>query len=176
MKKNVELPIIEPMYGTYQNQGPGSAILSDNLSIRNWYINEAVNLTCMRRFLSGFTSPDLTIINSSWVNNPYLEIIWIDTKYLKGYIHPVIRNLINNGYYVCFDGIEIIMLRAKVGIRKSIFIMTVAFADIIRKTKPIVCMHMTAIGFIENSGLLRARLMPVEKLLLSRENTDTSVA
>lgn len=113
MKKIVELPIIEPMYGTYHNQGPGSAILSDNLSIRNWYINEAVNLTCMRRFLSGFSSPDLTIVNSLWIHNPYLEIIWIDTKYLKGYIHPIIRNLINNGYYVCFDGIDDYYVKGK---------------------------------------------------------------
>ena len=61
MNKFVELPLVPPIYSTYQHQGPGSAILANNLSIRNWYLNEVMILTCNRRFLSGFTTPGIGV-------------------------------------------------------------------------------------------------------------------
>ena len=38
--KSVQLPIVEPVYGTYHFQGGASAVIHDNPSIRNWFLNE----------------------------------------------------------------------------------------------------------------------------------------
>ena len=105
MTKKIELPLIEPIYSTYHN-APGSAILVNNPSIRNWYMNEVMILTCTRKFLNGFTTPEIRVANTSWAENPYLDKKWYETQFLGGHIHSVIRKLIDAGYYVCFDEID----------------------------------------------------------------------
>lgn len=104
--KKVELPLIEPLYSTYHHQGPGVAITASNPTIRNYYLNEVMNLTCTRRFLRGFTSPEVSVENSTCGTNPYLEKKWYMMEHLKGYIHPLIRELLDCGYYVYFNGVD----------------------------------------------------------------------
>ena len=106
LKKKIELPLVEPIYSTYHNQGPGTATLVNNPSIRNWYLNQIMNLTCTRKFLNGFTTPEITVAESHWNANPYFEMTWYDMKYLEGYTHFVIRKFLDQGYYVCFIGID----------------------------------------------------------------------
>ena len=106
MNKCIELPIYEPIYKTYQYQGSGAAILDIDDPIRNWYLNEAVNLRCNRCFLKGFGSPFIDIINSSLQVNPYIEKTLISTVFLKGCINQVIRNVIDSGYYLYFLGVD----------------------------------------------------------------------
>ena len=67
--KRVELTLVEPMYSTYHIQGPGTAILASNPSIRNWYLNEVFILMCTKKFLSGYTTPEIDIFNSNYNHN-----------------------------------------------------------------------------------------------------------
>ena len=106
MNKFVELPLVEPLYQTYHYQGPTSATIANNPSIRNWLLNEAVNLTCKRKFLSGFTTPLVTIKDSSWVHNPCFEQYWLSLRFTKGYMHPIIRGMLDKGYYVSFTRVD----------------------------------------------------------------------
>ena len=106
MKKKVELPISDPIYTTYHIQGIAGAVLTENPSIRNWYLNEIMVLTCNRNFLYGFSTPWVYVCDSSFRKNPHLEKIVIPMKYLDGQIHYVIRKLIDDGYYVAFDGVD----------------------------------------------------------------------
>lgn len=113
MKKLVDLPISEPIYNTYQYQTPGSAVLTNNPSVYNWYINQVMILTCTKRFLNGFTSPQINILNSNWKDNPYLIKKWYGTQFLKGHVHYVIRNLLDAGYYVYFNGVDDYYVKGK---------------------------------------------------------------
>ena len=106
MNKRVELPLIEPVYSTYHNQGVATAITTNNPSIRNWYMNQIMNLTCNRKFLSGYTTPKITIVRSYWSANPYLVKKSMTTQFAKGFINPIIREMLDNGYYVKFDGVD----------------------------------------------------------------------
>ena len=106
MKKIVELPLLEPMYSAYHNQSPGTAIIIENESIRNWYLNNSMILHCNRMFLRGLTTPELDVKDVSWIYNPHLEKQRYEMKYLKEHIHAVIFNLLDDGYYVFFDGID----------------------------------------------------------------------
>ncbi len=106
MEKRLELPLVPPVYSTYHFQGNGSAVIAQNPSIRNWYLNQVLMLSCTRKFLSGFTTPEISIEKSSWNTNPYLETKWYNAQHLGGYIHYVIRNLLHEGYYVCFDKVD----------------------------------------------------------------------
>lgn len=104
--KKIELPIIEPLYSTYHYQGPATASIVSNPSIRNFYLNQIMLLTCTRKFLNGFTTPEITVSSSSWNQSPYLDKKHFDMKFLQGHTNFVIRKLIDEGYYVCFDIID----------------------------------------------------------------------
>lgn len=112
-KKKIEFPLIEPLYSTYQYQGTGTAILFNNPSIRNWYLNQVMILTCTTKFLSGYTTPEIGILHSSWKNNPYLEKKWFELQFIQGYCHFVIRKLLESGYFVYFNGIDDYYVKGK---------------------------------------------------------------
>lgn len=100
-----ELPLAEPVYSTFHYQG-ASAVIYENPSIRNWFLNEVFILKCSHRFLNGFTSPDIDIHLSSWCDNPHLEKIWLTMQFARGYINNMIRQMIDEGYYVFFMGVD----------------------------------------------------------------------
>lgn len=102
MKKKVELPIVEPIYSTYHCQSCGAATIHKNPSIRNWYLSEAVNLKCNRKFLSDSTTPEIDIVMSNLNDNPHLNRHWITLQFANVSIHSMIRKIIDKGFYVYF--------------------------------------------------------------------------
>ena len=106
MKKKVELPLVDPIYSTYHILACVAASLYNNQSIRNWYLNGIIDLCCERGFLSGFTTPRLSLVGATFHSNPYIERVWYPMKYAKGYINPIIRELLDHGYYVYFHGVD----------------------------------------------------------------------
>lgn len=106
MNRRVELPLLEPLYSTYHYQGPCAAIAVNNPTIRNWYLNETTDLTCNRRFLNGLTTPEITVPYSSLWDCLYFEIIGVSSHFVGGYINRIIREMLDAGYYVVFDGID----------------------------------------------------------------------
>ena len=121
MKKRVELPITEPLYSTYQFQGPCTAIAIDNSSVRNWYFNEVMNLSCNRKFLKGYTTPDLMIPKSAWWECPHLEFVGITARFVGGHINSIIKNMIDEGYYVFFQEIDDYYVEGKSWYKKRHF-------------------------------------------------------
>ena len=105
MNNFAELPLIEPMYSTYHS-GIASAMFAKNPSVRNWYLNQVMILECEKRFLNGYTTPNISVIGSLIGSNPYIEWRIIPMILLKGCMNRIIRNLIDAGYYVYFDGID----------------------------------------------------------------------
>ena len=106
MSKRVELPLVSPMYSTYHHQGSATAIIKDNMSMRNLYLNQNMNLKCSKKFLKGYTSPQIIIVDAGCLDNPYFDTRWISSRFTKGYINPIIRELIDNGYYVVFFEVD----------------------------------------------------------------------
>lgn len=106
MGKRVELPLLDPLYSTYHYQGPCTAITAQNPTIRNWYLNEKMDLSCTRKFLRGFTTPEITIPGTSWGDCPYFVRIHVSSHFTKGHIHLLIRRMLDEGYYVTFNNID----------------------------------------------------------------------
>lgn len=104
--KRVEFPLAEPLYSTYQYQGLATALAVNNPSIRNYYLSHVMNLSCTKKFLHGFTTPEITIPESQWCKNPYFIIKKYDAQFLGGHVHHVIRKLLDAGYYVCYSGVD----------------------------------------------------------------------
>lgn len=106
MKKKVELPIAEPMYSTYHFQGSGCASIYANPSIRNWYLNETINLQYNKKYLYEGSFAKFNIVNSSWASNPCFEKLAYPMKHINGYINPIIRDLLDHGYYLYFSCVD----------------------------------------------------------------------
>lgn len=113
MNKKVELPILEPVFSTYHYQCISTAIISNNPSIRNWAINENVAMWCEKSFLSGITTPYLTVKLSSFAYNPYLEKHFFDLSDENIKFNQIVKKYIDNGYYIYFNKIDDFYLDGK---------------------------------------------------------------
>ena len=106
MRKEVKLPLAEPQITAYQYLGSLGACLANNPSINNWLINKATLLRCTKRFLKGYSAPEIAIEGISIGENPYFEKGYVNFRYLGGYVNVVIKNLIDDGYYIHYSGID----------------------------------------------------------------------
>lgn len=122
MNKHIELPITEPMYGTYHHQGPATAIDVNGNAAKNWCLNQAVNLMCGRRFLNGLTTPELSVPGTSLLGTPYMEYITVPTRFTGGYINFIIKKMLDNGYYVYFESVDDYYVTGKSWYRERHFI------------------------------------------------------
>lgn len=113
MALKIELPLVTPIYSTYHFQGPSTAMLAANPSIRNWYLNQVMILFCGRRFLSGYTTPEINVIGAAWDENPHFERHGLGMRFLEGSLNQVIRNMLEQGYYVCFAGVDDYYVKGK---------------------------------------------------------------
>ena len=111
--KSVQLPIVEPVYGTYHFQGGASAVIHDNPSLRNWFLNEVMNLCCSRMVLFGLTTPQIGIDKSTWEDVPFYDKRWYSTQFLRGCTNSVIRELLDSLYYVYFSGFDDYYMKGK---------------------------------------------------------------
>lgn len=121
MNKRAELPLTEPLYSTYHYQGICTAIIANNPTVRNWYLNESMDLACNRKFLKGYSSPDVTVPWSSWFGCPCFEVIDIPSRFAGGYINPIIRKTLDEGYYVVFSNVDDYYVRGKSWYKKRHF-------------------------------------------------------
>lgn len=113
MSKEYILELSKPLYSTYHVQGAAGAVLHNNPSIYNWYYNEVANLSCTKRFLDGYSSPELAVPMSAWYENPYLGQQWFAMKELNQKTNRIIQDLITRGYYVYFFGIDDYYMKGK---------------------------------------------------------------
>lgn len=113
MNKHVELPLIEPLYSTYHHYGLTTSIIANNSTIRNWYLSNAVNLECGRKFLSGFTSPQICVANAGTRISGLFDTIGYPMRFLEEYTDSLFCNLLDAGYYVYFDGIDDYYVKGK---------------------------------------------------------------
>lgn len=113
VNKYVELPLIEPLYQTYHYQGMSTAVIGENPTIRNWCLNEIMNLTCSRKFLSGFTTPELTIADSFWSINPHLDKKWVHFEFTGKHVNSIIKTMLDKGCYVAYSGVDDYYIKGK---------------------------------------------------------------
>ena len=120
--KIVELPISEPILTAYNYQGFDGAVIYNNPSIRNRYINDLIMIQCSTKFLSGYTTPKLNVTNSSFMFNPYLEIKEMHMSFFNGYTNRIIHQIIDRGYYVVCWGIDDFYIEGKSWFQEKHFI------------------------------------------------------
>lgn len=113
MSKSVQLPLGELIYSTYIGQGVAGAITANNPTIRNWYLNNSMELVCNRKFMRGYTSPEINVQGSNIRENPHFEMNRYYCEALGDKTAAVIQDSIDNGYHVLFVNIDDYYMKGK---------------------------------------------------------------
>ena len=106
MAKKVQLHTQFSTFSTYHTQGAVGILIMQNPTIYNWLLNNTVSIECTKRFLKGYSSPEVTVPNSTLYDVPCIENWWMPCKFFEGHVHGIIRNILDRGYYVTFSHID----------------------------------------------------------------------
>lgn len=109
----VILPYIEPMYTTYHFlASPGIAAKQNNTS-DNWYYNNTIEWRCRMWFLGSYTGLEIRINDGSVHNIPIIDRTRINIRFAGRCVIDIIKNIINEGFYVTFNDIDDYYIKGK---------------------------------------------------------------
>lgn len=120
-EKCKELKIREPLFSSYHFQGVATATILENPTIENWFLNNAVILTCERKFLDGFSTPDLRIKNSAIFECPCFDTTYISSRFIEKEYMKIIKNCIDRGFFVGYSNIDDFYIEGKTFYKKRHF-------------------------------------------------------
>ena len=111
----------QPICTAYNFQMTAGIVISENPSVRNWYLSNCVQIRCERKFLRGYTSPEIMVERSDMYWNPFIEKIALNMRFLKENVHSVIKNMLDEGYYVEFSQVDDYYMKGKSWYREKHF-------------------------------------------------------
>ena len=106
MPDSVSLPFCVPCFAfTPSLAAPGLA-MNGHPTAYNGYLNQCTFISCGRKFLTGFTSPQLNLPRANIHSFTYLEKYGIALRFGYPYYKTIIKQMLNEGFYVLFNGID----------------------------------------------------------------------
>lgn len=106
MKTKLILETRTPLFSTYHHQMIPGVALQETPTGENWYFNECMMLQCGRRFLKGFTTPEVGVCRTEMQYIEPVEQIVFDLRFLKEDLHKLIKRMLQAGYYVAFENFD----------------------------------------------------------------------
>lgn len=113
METHILLPVSKPFYTTYHHQANAGIAAGGNPTLRNWYLNECMLLRCGRRFLRGYTSPEVSIWNCTCDAIPQIIKSTTSTRFLTKRYQPLIKEILRQGWYVEFTSVDDYYVKGK---------------------------------------------------------------
>lgn len=107
------LPYVEPMYSTYHWLSSAGIPAKQNTTSDNWYYNNTIEWRCTRKFLQGFTTPELSLSCGNIWNIPFLDKIGVNTRFARRCALDIIKTMIDDGFYVAFSGVDDYYVKGK---------------------------------------------------------------
>ena len=117
----VLLPYVEPMYSTYHWMASSGIPAKQNGTSDNWFYNNTVEWKCTRKFLQGFTSPEMSLHTGSIWSMPFLDKFGINTRFVRRCALELIKTMLDDGYYVAFSGVDDYYVKGKSWYREQHF-------------------------------------------------------
>ena len=113
MPKSVLLPFHIPIFATTQGSAAPCLALAEHPTAYNQILNQCTSLSCTRKFIRGFTTPQVGFQRLSIIGMPCLERYQISFRYTRPYIKEIIKQMIDEGYYVYYQGVDDFYLPGK---------------------------------------------------------------
>lgn len=106
MPKTVSLPFEVPIIATTQGSAAVGIAMTGHPTAHNQILNQAVNLFCRKRFITGFTTPQVSIVN--WGIDSYK--IWerydVNLRFVKDYCIQIIKQMLDEGFYIRYNDVD----------------------------------------------------------------------
>ena len=106
MNDSVMLPFCVPWFASTQCYAAPGLAMAGHPTAYNGYLNQCITLICSRRFLRGYSGPQLWIPKANIGNFDFLEKFTMASKYGHPYFKTIIRQMLDDGYYVYFNGVD----------------------------------------------------------------------
>lgn len=113
MSNRVELPFEKPIFTTYHNYAASGFALAKHPEGNNAFINHCTDLRCDRAFLRGYASPNIDCPSASLHNINYFHRRIVCNIYAEQILHDIIYQMLNDGMYVYFGGVDDFYLPGK---------------------------------------------------------------
>ncbi|MDY5627630.1 MAG: hypothetical protein SPF92_08530 [Clostridia bacterium] len=113
MAKKVLLHTQFSTFSTYHSQGELGIAVMQNPSIYNLVLNNSIMLFCEKRFLKGYTSPEVFVRKTTLSELSCAEIVWMPCRFFNGYVHCIIKNALDQGFYVGFSYVDDYWIKGK---------------------------------------------------------------
>jgi len=120
MAKSVSLPFCVPVFASTQNKASVGLVISNHPTAYNQLLNQAVSLCCTRRFLRGYTTPQVSIPNFSLKDFSCIETYEVSLRFVYQHFHDIVKRMMDEGYYVYYSGADDFFIPGKswYGIRR----------------------------------------------------------
>ena len=106
MPESIQLHFLTPTYATTQGAAAAGLALESSPTGYNQIINQCGSLFCTRKFLHGFSSPQVSVPMLGLKSFECLDTYHEDTRFLYPYYNELIETMLSDGYYVFYSGVD----------------------------------------------------------------------
>lgn len=113
MAKSVALPFIVPNFATVQSSGAAELAMIGHPTAYNQILNQATSICCSRKFLSGFTTPQVSIPNILIKSYKFIERYAVSLRYTYSCCLDIIKAMLDEGMYIYYNRVDDFYLPGK---------------------------------------------------------------
>ena len=113
MAKSVLLPFEVPNFATVQSSGAAELAMIGHPTAYNQTLNQATNICCTRRFIRGFTTPQVSNPDVYIHSYRFIERYGVNFRYVYDYCLDIIKSMLDDGMYIYYHAVDDFYLPGK---------------------------------------------------------------
>lgn len=113
MAKSVSLPFEMPLFATTQGSAAAELAMIGHPSAYNQTLNQCTSLYCTRRFVKGFTTPQVSVPNVGIYSYRFMERYPVNFRYSQKYCLEIIKSMLDDGMYIYYHAVDDFYLPGK---------------------------------------------------------------
>ena len=106
MRESKQLPFLVPDFATFHDTAVAEMAYIDKSHARAQLLNQRMELACGRAFLTGFSSPQVTIPDAKIYTFPGMHRHCVSMIYAYPFYREIIQKMINAGSYIYLSSID----------------------------------------------------------------------
>mgnify|MGYP003291408286 CR=1 FL=1 len=113
MKKSVCLPFEVPIFATTQGAAATGLAMIGHPTAFNYLLNNSTSLYCTRKFIKGFTTPEVSVPDSGIFSCGFMVRYGVNFKYSFPHCMDIIKNMLNDKLYIYYNRVDDFYLPGK---------------------------------------------------------------
>lgn len=113
MAKSVILPFETPLFATTPGSAAAGLAMIGHPTAYNQTLNQAATICCTRKFIKGFTTPQVSTPNIYIQAYKFMERYTVNFRYVKKYCMDIIKDMLDDGFYIFYSDVDDFYLPGK---------------------------------------------------------------